>query len=33
MEHDAVYAVLDLIATCFSVAAFSAVSLTSFLRG
>jgi NADH:ubiquinone oxidoreductase subunit 6 (subunit J) len=32
MQHDAVYAVLDLIATGFSVAAFAAVALTGFLR-
>jgi len=33
MEHDAAYRILDLVATCFSVAAFGAVSLTGFLRG
>jgi len=32
MEHDAVYVVLDLIATVFAVAALSAVAITGFLR-
>jgi len=32
MAHDAAYAILDLVATAFWVAAASAVALTGFLR-